>query len=232
MEKKKQKKKVSVALVAMSMAFLGTAGALVGVLAASTQSISSTFSVSYSIGDNVAVAVGANSCRMTARDEKTWFTATGAMSSSPDYNDHLYTLWAPGGDYNLALQGGSLETNATNQLIVSFYFENLNDENSVSGKFIDGALTNPATHNMMTAYFGGVVDDINTFPLDIYGSEGYDGSFDPYFRLDKDNSYTFEIPPESIYCITIMFDPADVNKTSDYISNADGGLSFILGEIS
>ena len=55
----KQKNKLLLAICAMCIAFLSVVGTLIGVLAASTQSVGSLFSVSYDVGDNIATRITA-----------------------------------------------------------------------------------------------------------------------------------------------------------------------------
>ena len=60
MEKTKTaKNKFLIAIAIMCIAFISVTGALIGVLAASSQTLSSTFNIAYEIGDNIAFKVSA-----------------------------------------------------------------------------------------------------------------------------------------------------------------------------
>lgn len=229
----KSNSRLKIAVVALACAFILSFGGMIGIWAATQQTVSSSFTVSYSIGDNVAIAVGANSRSPYHSREATWFTSSDGYA---DYKDHLISLYAPEtSDRKLELVGGDLQTTPTGGLRIAFYFENLNDEAPVAGKFIDGARTNDETHGMECIYHGGVVSSLEVLPDDIYSSEGYTGTPDPAFILNEENDYTyeFEIPAQSIYCVSIIVMPAgdNVNKSAKYVSNANGGISFVFGDV-
>ena len=124
MEKKKTKNKFMLAICAMCVAFLGVVGALVGVLAASTQTIGSNFNVSYSIGENVAIAFGAvNEKGGEEADPPAWWTATGASKNNKGFyvvnaneSQDLGVSYLP---QNINLEGITL---------INFYFENITDK--------------------------------------------------------------------------------------------------------
>ena len=100
----KTKKKINmlvIAVITLSVALVAAIGGIFGVYAALQQNVSTSFSVSYSIGDNVAVAIGANWCKNDGERTVSWFGNSLGVSS---YKEHLVRLDAHAGNYNLNMQ--------------------------------------------------------------------------------------------------------------------------------
>ena len=217
---KKKVNKMAIAVVTLSLALIAAIGGIFGVYAALQQNVSTSFSVSYSIGKNVAVAIGANWCKNDQNRAVTWFTSSGGGSS---YKEHLTALEAPAGNYNLNMQGADMIMNtATDGFWVSFYLENIS-ESTIKVTFIDGALTNPESQGITPSYFVAEVSDINTFACMASSAET--------FSLTKEaNQKTFTIPAGEIYSVQLMLyvDYEYINKSANYISNANGGIAFVI----
>ena len=216
----KSNKKFTLTVTALVVALLFAIGGIIGVWAASNQTVSSSFSVSYSIGDNVAVAIGAKYGKQNNQSfTPEWFT----VAESQKNEKGLYVIDAPiPVDVKANLQGGNYSTDATELAYVCFYFENLSDEVSLQGVFTNGAIENPETRNIHYMYFGSVVDSVEKTPLDMIAQT----QEDPLFTLNEDNQYSFVIPPQTIYCIQMRVEPNDPNQSAKYMSNENGSVGF------
>ena len=154
---KKQNRKFIVAICAMCIAFLGVVGALVGVLAASTQTIGSNFNVSYDIGENVAIAIGAENRLATVAaqtDPNAWWAPSESLSQCACHHG-LYAINAnEAQDKNISLNGGNISMASGDLVQVNFYFENLSD------KPVEVTIDNysQASETLWLEYYWGKID--------------------------------------------------------------------------
>ncbi|MBO5395166.1 MAG: hypothetical protein J6A28_04650, partial [Clostridia bacterium] len=101
--KKSSNKKMLIALTTLCVAFLFVCGAMIGVFAATAQTVNSGFKVQYSIGDNIAATVSvehtltggtpAKSVNFTAATGEQVFALEPADATlSPDATEVVYTF--------------------------------------------------------------------------------------------------------------------------------------------
>ena len=127
MAEKKTKKinKMKVAVISLAVALVVAIGGMVGVYAASQQTVGATFTVSYSIGDNVAVAIGAKAMNTSDMSKEEWFTSTWSKTT----DDGLFVLDTTlTDDAKLSLTGDDYSLGTTDAQIIFFYFRNLTDK--------------------------------------------------------------------------------------------------------
>ena len=198
----KQNKKLKIALVILSVALLLAVGGIFGIYAAMQQTVQTSFSVAYSIGDNVAVAVGANS--QPYDGNSTWFTANQGIKQA----NNLYALGAGHkDDQNIKLTGGNITFPAGDGYL-KFYFENLSDEKSIKV-----TVTNTIVPlNMYTQYIGATVPS----------TEGMD------FETSPTDNTTFTVAPGKIYLFAIVLFPLDQNRKATFETTETTGISFLV----
>ena len=227
----KQKNKLLVAMCAMCIAFLGVVGALVGVLAASTQSVGSTFSVNYDVGNNIAFKVDAY---MQYEGEESYtmigttqYNADGTIESEIPKQDIVFTA-------------------DVNKVRIAYFVQNLNDnvinltctwtdaEDYVLANFastekfsniyvgFDGSGYSYAPPSLefeeklsilSSLPFQGVsagAQDLISFPLEVVGS-AYS------VTLNRTDEY---------YMIGFEIGVADINRSAYCISEGTGGLTW------
>ena len=215
-------RKLVVAVVVLSVVLMALIGGMIAVYAAMQQNVTTSFSVGYTAGENVAAAVGANWRKGDNQDDVHWFTHSGKA-----YKTYLAQLDAFAPDAKLSLEGDNdLIAGYTTVYWVSFYVENLRDDASINVTFKDGAVTNPESIGFEIAYFGSIVPDINTVAM--FGSS--DPTFNPTIELNDNKEYSFTVPALQIYCITLIINLKYeyINTPSKYISNENGGISFVI----
>lgn len=217
---KAKSNKMLIAVVVLSVALILALGGMVGILAAMQQNIKTSFSVSYSIGDNVAVAVGASSIELKLDDNgsgvpdtknATWFTASNGTNEtfSPQEN-HLYELGAVLRDKGLILSTEDA-TFTTPCHYLCFYFENLSDEKSLSVTYTNSIVAD----NMNVGVLGGMVESTSEFGT---GSD----------TMPVANGGTFTVAPGKIYCLFLSVQPIDTNKSAKYETTDTTGVSFLI----
>ena len=229
--KSKKNNKMKIAIIVLSIALIVAIGGIFGVYAATQQNIKSSFAVRYSIGDNVAVALGAKTVLHGTNDDPLWFTTPTEYIMENE--NGLYVIPAAANDtYFEGLEIGDLSLPSINQWRwICFYIENLSDEYAITLTFTDGAITNPETQNMDVMYAACEVDNTVEMPTNkqVLDEEGYpDTSFNPHISLDENNQYSVTIQPGSIYAIEIgvgVYD-GDINKAAAYVSDDNGGIAF------
>ena len=226
----KKKNKLLIAMCAMCVAFLGIIGALVGVLAASTQSVGSLFSVNYSIGDNVAIAFGAYSYVIDGSGSRTspsWFTANQSIGQG---NGDLY-MFGVGSPQNtsLALISDDISLPDDNsQAFIYFLFQNITD------KPIECVVTDNCefSSNALVGRMYGTVPLQNPgyySKQDLQTDSTYQTSI---MSLDKNNSYSFVLQGGQMGVVGIHLGIMNPNITGYYRSTAEKRISFSFQQYS
>ena len=239
MEKAKSNKKFLFTIISLSIAVVCALGGIIGIWAASSQTVGSTFTVTYDIGKNVAIAVGASA--QTCRDTNTnspiqWFTPSN--TSLTTNSNGLYQLNAiEQTDLGLSLQGSDFDLNYGEVKCITFYYQN------ISSATIRATLTNNSTSSGMSVrhfvqdfaeVFSGaepaegwnMLGDISSSVGDMYACCFLNS--DAMVTLDSNNSTTFEIQPNVVMCYTIEIsvdESTSGNASAYYISNAENGIS-------
>ena len=241
---KKQNRKFIVAICAMCIAFLGVVGALVGVLAASTQTIGSNFNVSYDIGENVAIAIGAEN-RLAPEtvqiDPNAWWAPSESLSQCACHHG-LYAINAnEAQDKNTSLNGGNISMASGDFVQVNFYFENLSD------KPVEVTIDNysQASENFWLEYDWGKIDEdllwvteegkqewlssYGTFRIPLSANSIVVSSQRVYFSQATNESTgeqyktaTFQIPAGEIYRFSLTMGL----KNSNYSASYEGNFAF------
>ena len=229
--KSKKNNKMKIAIIVLSIALIVAIGGIFGVYAATQQNINTSFSIRYSIGDNVAVALGAKTVMGGTSDEPVWFTSSNQSTVKNENN--LYVVPAPAPDNYLGLAGGDFGLSSISTWRwVCFYIENLSNEFAVNVTFTDGAITNEDTYNMTTMYLAYEVKNTEEMPSTIQPvleDGSIDTTFNPGISLDENNQYTATIQPGSIYAIQIGIGmPYNVNESGAYVSDENGGIGFTI----
>ena len=211
---KKKTNKMAIAVVTLSLALIAAIGGIFGVYAALQQNVSTTFSVQYSIGKNVAVAIGAQA-RNTITGDAVAFEADPSLSKN---ESNLYTIGVNDSNKNVNLHlpassNGILSiTGAAVGIEIQFLFEN------ISSNTLKLTVTDNCTR------VGGIA---------AYYSYHY-GNLNNKVFLD-DLSESIEIPAGqmcafivSVYLANLEDEGArpDINKSASYTSDENGGLSF------
>ena len=214
---KKKVNKMAIAVVTLSLALIAAIVGIFGVYAALQQNVSTTFSVSYSIGKNVAVAIGAktgNTQTAASGFVWTWFEADTTLTKN---SNNLYEIGINNNNQNLNLHLPSanngvlnLSGNMESQLIV-FYFQNL------SSSAINVSIADNCTivGDIEVSYTWGSFENVSNFP------QGMD-------RLTSLNEPQ-TIPAGMIGELTVgicLSGRANLNQSSSYTSDSNGGLSF------
>lgn len=233
--KVKKVNKMKIAVVSLACALVLAIGGMIGIYAASQQSVGASFTVNYSVGDNVAIAVGAT-IRRTYAGEYEWFEQSGDL----DQNEHgLYIINATEqNDNNLQLTKGNFDLeiieSQPNLAFVSFYFESIG-EGTIQASVTD----NSQIKNMSVQYYVGELD----FPegpsqeevLEALGFAHYSLlPVDPVndaFTLDGNKSHSFIIEEGKIVVLTMVMVVESENKSAHYISEGDTGISFSFTKV-
>ena len=213
MAEKKTKKinKMKVAVISLAVALVVAIGGMVGIYAASQQSVGAQFSVKYSIEDNVAVGIAA--CSVSAYDygdptKLEYFTING---TTPTENNPYELGVNSENTGNLSLVGDDYEIDHVMPRIFYFFFENLTDV-SIRVALTDNSLVEAP---IMVDYAYGDYNDGGM-------------SNKTMFMLDENKSYYIDIPADKMFFfeLAIGMDGSNPNKSASYISNAENGLSF------
>ena len=229
----KQKNKLLIAMCALCVAFLGVIGALVGVLAASTQTVGTSFSVGYSIGDNIAMAIGANykisdSPDFTNKDT-VWFE--GSSNSANVYEDKgLYRIdTIQTSDVGLLLSTDDISlANTSETCLISFIFQN-NCDKTIAGKLTDNCEISTNDNiwinrgvAKLTLNENYTQEDLERAVLGL--SQGTN------FTLDEENSYSFTIEPGEVVAVSFFIFLGNPNYSAYYKSTAENGISFSFSQ--
>ena len=235
MEKKKGRNKLITAVCVMCVAFLAVTGALIGVLAASTQTIGSVFSVGYNIGDNVAVAVGA--CFQDMAGGTTWFegtssNGTGTINTSTAYAGLYQINVTETVDRGFTLNGSGIIAPEENNSyigdtygvgVINFFVQNLTEQ-KIQCVFTD----NCEITNLEVVY-----TSASDFPFTSYTKEYLEevsnangiGAYLEEFSLDENNSYTRVVESKGLCVFEIWFCVEDPNFSASYESSMLNGIS-------
>ena len=205
-EKTKTNNKFKIATIILAVALVVAVGGIFGVYAATQQNVQTSFSVTYSIGENVAVAIGANSTPYGG--SSTWFTSDVGTKKS----NNLYEIYANMSNANPKLTGGDIVDNGSG-IALSFYFENISD---VKLKI---ALTSTIVpNNYMVNIIKGVVSTTEKNPFNSMS----DNTFTGYL----DSSVPIEVNAGEIVCVAFLLDPSDYNKSATFETTDTTGISF------
>lgn len=220
----KSNNKLKVAVAVLSLALILAVGAVVGVFAAMQQNIGTRFSVSYTIGSNVGVAVGAV-VRQKLSDEEYWFSDSYGLSTDND-EPNLYVLDAIRENMNISLEGPDItfsddyeQNHDYNEILICFYFKNLSNEDSITVNFYD----NCTIENMIVQYHEGTVESTSSDDLTVYNI----GSYYPDSGSSS-SSYSMTVEPGEIGCILIDIYCYNPNLSGTYESTSSGGILFTI----
>ena len=209
--KVKKVNKMKVAVISLAVALVVAIGGMVGIYAASQQSVGAQFSVKYSIEDNVAVGIAA--CSINAYDYGDWskFEYFQINNTTPTENNPYELGVNSENTGNLSLVGDDYEIDHVMPRIFYFFFKNLTDV-SIRVVLTDNSLVEAP---IMVSYAYGDYDD------------GYMSSYKNIFQLDENKSYYIDIPADKMFFFELAIGMnGDPNKSASYISNAENGLSF------
>lgn len=215
--KVKKVNKMKIAVISLASALVLAVGGMIGIYAATQQSVGASFTVKYSIGDNVAVAIGGAVRRSGNEDVESWFTCSNSSVNKYQGDPNLYEISAvQGNDLEATLVGGNITVeNPSKTVDVCFYFMNLSDEKSFSVKFID----NIQPVNMQYTILGAYQDSttrFDTMPFEVYAGDGV--------------IYTesCEVAPGALFCFVMEVMCVDQNKSASLVSDATKGISFVV----
>ena len=217
-KEKKKFNKLTIAVIVLAVALVAAIGGIVGVYAATQQNVSTNFSVGYSIGDNVAVAIGACYVPSDGSGTPTWFTPSTPLTKQ---ENNLYTINANEVNDTPYLEGDHFTYSGIGYDEVRFYFENISDQvirvaytlslygttnSGVTITSVNGIRISTAKDiNMTYIECGGVVS--NTLEASSYEN-------------DTMSLQYYTINPGEIYCITFAMKPLDVNKSANFIAES------------
>ena len=217
---KKKVNKMAIAVVTLSLALIAAIGGIFGVYAALQQNVNTTFSVQYSIGKNVAAAVGV-AVRENANDPPiSYFTCSNSSISTIPEDSHLYELSATSNNLNATLVGADTTMErATQSIDIGFYFKNLSNEKAMTVTLTD----NVEPVNMWLEYVGGYQSSTTYFDLN---------AFEDYWTAEETNVITVTVAAGQMYCIVIALHCSEANKSASFISTAEKGVSFAIESAS
>ena len=210
----KKKNRLVVAVVVLSVALIAAIGAIIGVYAATQQNVSTSFTVSYDVGKNIALKV--TSSYQIAGEDKV--TLDEVKFNVPEASQ-TKTVSIP----NITLTGDKPYVD------FSYRFETLNDQEIALDVFWENLLENSENIKISaTYYFMGntgvtIWAEVNPDNASLGGAP---------FNLSSNantTSNTFPIIPTNgwnyIQC-DYRFQIDDVNKSAYITSSAEGGLTF------
>ena len=221
--------KMKIAVVSLACALVLAIGGMIGIYAASQQSVGASFTVNYSVGDNVAIAVGANiRGPYSTGSEKgyDWFSQSGTLETN---ENGLFILnAAEQNDNNLQLSYPDINMTPDGiypVAIMAFYFENIGEGT------IQAVFTNKSDiKNMSITYWlEPIVISEDDPEKDIAHVNHFPGM--NVIELDENNSYTFEIQEGQIMCLAMVSVVANQNKNAHYISEGENGISFSFTKV-
>ena len=207
-------KKFRITIVIFAVALLVAVGGIFGIYAAMQQTVTTSFSIGYSVGKQVAVAVNARIVPVingsSDYENATWFTGK-------DKNNNTLT---PAANNLFAINASESEDKGVNLSVpkntfgspmphLCFYFENLSNEKSIMVTVTNSIVPNNLTVNA----FGGVVpsteviDSESTMPL---------------------STNQLPIPPGMIYCYFLVFVPINENVSGSFETTDTTGISFSI----
>lgn len=214
--KSKKNNKMKIAIIVLSVALVVAIGAVFGVYAATQQNVTTSFSVGYTIGDNVAVAIGAKSVALGSdgytpdHANAKWFAVSrkGDTGTETPNENNLTEIFAQSlqNEYVLSLEDITF-SGLTHYLC--FYFENLSNEKAMIVTFANSIVAD----NMSVTPFWGVVpstevmDSADTMPL---------------------TSSQFAVAPGNIVCMFLSMSPIDQNKSATFETTDTTGISFTI----
>ena len=216
-EKVKSNNKLKIAVIVLAIALVAAIGGIFGVYAATQQNVNTAFSVQYSIGKNVAVAIGARTGNTsTGMGNFIWFEADTNIEKNDETN--LYEIGVNDNDQNLNLHlpeeyNGVLSiTNSSQGQALSFYFQNL------SSTDINVTVQDNCTvvGDLDVYYYYDILPTSTPLDYIFAGTE-----------TDLSSPITIKAGELCELFIMVYFpEDADVNKSASYTSDANGGLSF------
>ena len=220
---KKKVNKMAIAVVTLSLALIAAIGGIFGVYAALQQNVSTTFTVQYSIGKNVAV--GLNAMAICGNDDPVWLESDPNIYDANNDKGPIYKVSA--NDQNRNLQfvlpeeyDGVLSLTATDngygitcECFMQFYIQNLSDK-TIKVTVTDKGIK---TDNITTVYQSGKVEEV--------------GQDDYYTSVPAINVMTFNIPAGELYMFRLVIygnQSFDGNTSASYTSTAENGISFVF----
>ena len=226
--KVKKASKMKIAVISLACALVLAVGGMIGIYAATQQTVGSTFTVSYSVGDNVAIAVGANIHGPYSTDSEKgydWFSQSGTLEknenglfviNATEQND--YGLQLSLSDINMEMQSWG----GIGVVMFAFYFENLGEESILAT-----VTNNCDIKNMNVGYY---LDTItvpeDAIDQDIASTNYVPGSNDQETGFDENNECSFLISEGQIWCFVAVVTVVDENKSAHFKSTAENGLEF------
>lgn len=238
--KVKKVNKMKIAVISLASALVLAVGGMVGIYAANQQTVGASFTVKYSIGDNVAVAVGA----MTTQGywdtsmfvKASWFdgkttNGNGTISPSADHGG-LYILNATEvQDRGFVLENDDISfQNVTGKLcLIMFCFENLSDS-AIECTITDNCDISP---NMNVGYdaFSYSYDDETFAWDDLQGRCAYQWEHAAPVPPEYFNGQLI-INPGQMGFFLIEMTVTDENKSAYYKSEGENCLSFSFQQYS
>ena len=229
---KKSNSKLKIAVVIMAVALIAAVGGIFGVYAASQQNVKSSFSVSYSVGDNVAV-------------KATTYLLDYNTASGIESLDEIYSVQYNVNDTKVikSADGTVLEevpeqnvTLSAEQRFIHFVYEIENlGENSVvieinwSDYF--SYLSEGATDNIKNCKFSVIDEEVAGESADIIDfADKYTGGWGveacDYYHLQSDYSITLQGNQKYFVAVAIGVD--DPNKDALCTSDETTGLEFTI----
>ena len=210
MEKKQTiNKKFKLALVSMCCAFVLATGALIGVLAASSQSLGASFSISYFIAENIAVK--SNSTYQLAGGE---VVELDEIRFNVDDEPTPTTISIP--DIELSVEQNYFE--------LGYSFQTLSPENDIVLKVYWDNLLDNIYNIKITMTYTFLGED----PVVIYDNKNPLTDPDP-LPFGDENGFpiaTRDNRDWSTFKIDLRFEVDDLNKSAYVRSTEDGGLTF------
>lgn len=230
-EKVKTTNKLKIAIISLSCALVLAIGGVIGIWAASQQTVSSTFTVNYSIGENVAVAVGARAGYPTDAYTEGRFSSSTTMPTCSHGHGFYAMNVADNSHEDLSLVGGNFGINVDSQIpfFVNFYIENLSDE-ALSVTVKNDAYIN----NLWHEYYLMDISLPEGYPTsDIWSIDCYGPSRQIWLNevTDEDagntySTYTFQVDAGEIIVFQIAMGIMNKNKNANYTCDADNPISF------
>ena len=215
-EKAKSSNKLKIAVIVLAIALIAAVGGIFGVYAATQQNVNTSFSVQYSIGKNVAVAIGAKTSATPYNGawNWVWFEADKELTKNAN---NLYEIGINKTDQDLSLalpeeNNGVVNISVQADQLIVFYFENLSD------KAINCTMSDNCTidEGLGVNRYYGFTTDTTTPPVDA--------------TTRVDLSKSIQIPAGQICVIYIQvgLDGTEFNKNLSYTSDENGGISFVF----
>lgn len=213
--------KLKIAIIIFVVALLIVLGGTIGIYAAIQQTIQTSFSIGYTVGQNVAVAVNAKVVKTLTDDDgnilpdnenSTWFEGKFGNNQTPAKQaNNLYVLPAAVTDDSKLTLTGAPVTFVDTYVYLCFYFENLNNEYSLNINY-----SNTIVSDKMNAYsFGGSTESTNEF-----------GTSPDTLPIDSGDVFT--VAPGEIYCLYLTLTPKTHNQSALYETTSTTGISFTI----